>query len=110
MFGNVRQSSPFDGVLIDARNERPLTIALATIIAVWSMFSRLLSRQVSPARIRQIGRAAQPPLSRLRRNDGLHRHDPQRILRCRWPRVTSTCKTRRKRRRPRSRNEFPGSE
>ena len=37
MFGNLRQSSPFDGVLIDARNERPLTIALATIIAVWSI-------------------------------------------------------------------------
>jgi hypothetical protein len=37
MFGNLRQSSPFDGVLIDARNERPLTIALATIVAVWSI-------------------------------------------------------------------------
>jgi hypothetical protein len=36
MFGNVRQSSPFDGILIDDRNERPLTVALATIIMVWS--------------------------------------------------------------------------
>ena len=37
MFGNVRQSSPFDGILIDDRNERPLTIALATIVVVWSI-------------------------------------------------------------------------
>ena len=37
MFGNVRQSSPFDGILIDNRNERPLTVALATIIMVWSL-------------------------------------------------------------------------
>jgi hypothetical protein len=37
MFGNVRQSSPFDGILIDDRNERPLTIALSTIVVVWSM-------------------------------------------------------------------------
>lgn len=37
MFGNVRQSSPFDGVLIDERNERPLTIAFATIVVVWSI-------------------------------------------------------------------------
>jgi hypothetical protein len=36
LFGNVRQSSPFDGILIDDRNERPLTIALATIVMVWS--------------------------------------------------------------------------
>jgi hypothetical protein len=36
MYGNVRQSSPFDGILIDDRNERPLTVALATIIMVWS--------------------------------------------------------------------------
>ena len=36
MFGNVRQSSPFDGILIDDRNERPLTVALATIVMVWS--------------------------------------------------------------------------
>jgi hypothetical protein len=36
MFGNVRQSSPFDGILIDDRNERPLTIALVTIVMVWS--------------------------------------------------------------------------
>jgi len=36
MFGKVRQSSPFDGILIDERNERPLTVALATIIMVWS--------------------------------------------------------------------------
>jgi hypothetical protein len=37
MFGNVHQSSAFDGILIDVRNERPLVIALATIIAVWAM-------------------------------------------------------------------------
>ncbi len=36
MYDNVRQSSPFDGILIDDRNERPLTVALATIIIVWS--------------------------------------------------------------------------
>ena len=36
MFSNLRQSSPFDGILIDDRNERPLTVALATIITVWS--------------------------------------------------------------------------
>ena len=33
---SVGQSSPFDGILIDDRNERPLTVALATIIMVWS--------------------------------------------------------------------------
>jgi hypothetical protein len=37
MFGNLNQSSSFDGILIDARNERPLVIALATIIAVWAV-------------------------------------------------------------------------
>jgi hypothetical protein len=37
MFDNVRQSSPFDGILIDDRNERPLTVALVTIIMVWSL-------------------------------------------------------------------------
>ncbi len=36
MFVNVRQSSAFDGILIDDRNERPLTIALTTIVMVWS--------------------------------------------------------------------------
>jgi hypothetical protein len=36
MFGNVRHSSPFDAILIDDRNERPLTVALVTIIMVWS--------------------------------------------------------------------------
>ena len=35
MFNTVRQSSSFDGIVIDDRNERPLTIALATIIMVW---------------------------------------------------------------------------
>jgi hypothetical protein len=35
MFNTVRQSSSFDGIVIDHRNERPLTIALATIIMVW---------------------------------------------------------------------------
>jgi hypothetical protein len=37
MFSNLRQSSPFDGMLIDDRNERPLTVALATILVVWSL-------------------------------------------------------------------------
>jgi hypothetical protein len=37
MFSNLSQSSPFDGILIDDRNERPLTVALATIFAVWSL-------------------------------------------------------------------------
>ena len=36
MFGNLRQSSPFDGILIDDRNERPLMVALTTIVMVWS--------------------------------------------------------------------------
>jgi hypothetical protein len=36
MYGNVRESSPFDGILIDEHNERPLTVALAAIIMVWS--------------------------------------------------------------------------
>jgi hypothetical protein len=36
MFKTVRQSSSFDGIVIDDRNERPLTVALATIIMVWS--------------------------------------------------------------------------
>ena len=35
MFNRVRQSSSFDGIVIDDRNERPLAIALATIIMVW---------------------------------------------------------------------------
>jgi hypothetical protein len=37
MFYNLRQSSPFDGILFDDRNERPLTVALATILLVWSL-------------------------------------------------------------------------
>jgi hypothetical protein len=37
MFGNVKQSSPFGGILIDTWNERPLVIALATIILLWAM-------------------------------------------------------------------------
>ncbi len=37
MFGNLNEYSSFDGILIDACNERPLVIALATIIAVWSI-------------------------------------------------------------------------
>jgi hypothetical protein len=37
MFGNVRHSGCFDGILIDDRKERPLTIALATIVVVWSI-------------------------------------------------------------------------
>ena len=35
MFNTVKQSSSFDGIVFDDRNERPLTIALATIIMVW---------------------------------------------------------------------------
>ncbi len=37
MFGNVKQSSSFDGILIDARKERALVIALATIIVAWAI-------------------------------------------------------------------------
>lgn len=37
MYGNVKHARPFDAPLIDDRNERPLTIALATIVAVWSI-------------------------------------------------------------------------
>jgi hypothetical protein len=37
MFSNLSQSSPFDGILIDDRNERPLRVALATILVVWSL-------------------------------------------------------------------------
>jgi hypothetical protein len=37
MFSNLRQSSSFDGILIDDRNERPLTVALATILVGWSL-------------------------------------------------------------------------
>lgn len=37
MFSNLSQSSPFDGILIDDRNERPLKVALATILVVWSL-------------------------------------------------------------------------
>ena len=37
MFRHSKQSSPFDGMLIDARNERPMMIALATILMVWSL-------------------------------------------------------------------------
>ena len=37
MFGHLNQSSSFDGILLDARNERPLMIALATIIVGWAM-------------------------------------------------------------------------
>jgi hypothetical protein len=37
MSNNLRQSSPFDGMLMDDRNERPLTVALATILVVWSL-------------------------------------------------------------------------
>ena len=38
MFNTVRQSSSssFDGIAIDDRNERPLTISLSAIIMVWS--------------------------------------------------------------------------
>ena len=33
----AKHVNSFDDVLIDDRNERPLTIALATIVMVWSM-------------------------------------------------------------------------
>ena len=36
MSGNVREYSPFGGVLIDDRNERPLMVGLTTIVMVWS--------------------------------------------------------------------------
>jgi hypothetical protein len=37
MFNNLRESSPFNGMLIDDRNERPLAVALATVLVVWSL-------------------------------------------------------------------------
>jgi hypothetical protein len=37
MFSNATRSNSFDGILIDDRNERPLTVALATIVMVWSV-------------------------------------------------------------------------
>jgi exosome complex RNA-binding protein Csl4 len=37
MYGIAKHSGSFDELLIDDRNERPLTIALATIVVVWSM-------------------------------------------------------------------------
>ena len=37
MSGTVKHSGAFDESLVDDRNERPLTIALATIVVVWSM-------------------------------------------------------------------------
>ncbi len=33
---NTRQFSSFEGIAVHHRNERPLTIALATIVMVWS--------------------------------------------------------------------------
>ena len=36
MFG-TKHSDSFDGVVIDDRNERPLAVALATIVVVWSV-------------------------------------------------------------------------
>ena len=36
MFG-TKHSGSFDGVVIDDRNERPLAVALATIVVVWSV-------------------------------------------------------------------------
>jgi hypothetical protein len=39
MFGTAKHSGSFDGVVIDDRNERPLAIALATIVVVWSVAS-----------------------------------------------------------------------
>ncbi len=37
MSGDAKYARPFDEALIDDRNERPLTIALATIVMVWSI-------------------------------------------------------------------------
>jgi hypothetical protein len=37
MFGTAKHSSSFDGIVIDDRNERPLAVALATILVVWSV-------------------------------------------------------------------------
>ena len=33
----AKHANSFDGILIDERNERPLTIALATIVVVWAL-------------------------------------------------------------------------
>ena len=37
MSGILKHSGALDESLVDDRNERPLTIALATIVVVWSM-------------------------------------------------------------------------
>ncbi len=37
MYGIAKHTGSFDEALIDERNERPLTIALATIVVVWSI-------------------------------------------------------------------------
>ncbi len=41
MFGILGHSGAVDESLIDDRNARPLTIALATIVVVWSIASAL---------------------------------------------------------------------
>ncbi len=37
MYGTAKHPGSFDEVFIEDRNERPLTIALATIVVVWSL-------------------------------------------------------------------------
>lgn len=37
MLGNETPRKAFDAILIDDRNERPLIIALAAIVVVWSL-------------------------------------------------------------------------
>ena len=37
MYGIVKKFGSYDESVIDQRNERPLTIAFATIVVVWAM-------------------------------------------------------------------------
>ena len=71
MFSNLRQSSPFDGILIDDRNERPLTVALATILVLWSLAFALTFASARWARTPYLGLAPHRRSFRRRANDGL---------------------------------------
>jgi hypothetical protein len=46
----ARRTSSFDGMVIDDRNERPLAVALATIVMVWSMAFALTFASGQPGR------------------------------------------------------------
>ena len=73
MFCNLKQSSPFDGILIDDRNERPLTVALATILVVWSLAFALTFASGHRRELRILAWLPQRRSRRRRANDGLRR-------------------------------------